>query len=128
MPFETEIRRRGRDRTRLQKMLLFIASQLENPMLGVWIAYDSEEEKKPDDNILGYCIGMVNLLPGFESLYIYRMYAKDKEIREEFDKILRKWGKENKIKKQTITVTKNVKAFRRKHNFSPVSVNMERRI
>jgi hypothetical protein len=124
IPFETEIRKRGRDKTRLQKMLISIAAQLESPYFGFWIAYESEE----DDTVLGYCIAFINLVPGVEGQYIYRMYARTKEVRQEFEALLKKWGKENKVKKQLITVSKNIKAFQRRHGFMAVSVNMERRL
>jgi len=108
-------------------MLLFIQSQLENPLFGFWIAYDSEEEIKPDDPIIGYTSATISLMPGVEGLYLYRIYAKTKEVRKEFEKIGRQWAKEHKVKKIVITVSKNIKALKR-YNFTPVSVNMERRI
>lgn len=128
LPFETEIRKKRRDRTRLQKMLLSIQAQLENPLFGFWIAYDSEEEIAPDDRIIGYCIGIISLLPGFEGLYLHRIFAQTKEVRREFERILRTWAKENKIRKCVITVSKNIKAIQRMHNFKPISINMERSI
>ena len=76
-----------------------------------------EEEIKPDDLIVGYCIALISLIPGFEGLYIQRMYAQNKEIRREFEKILRAWSKDNKVRKWIITVSKNIKAFQRQHKF-----------
>ena len=128
LPFETEIRKKRRDKTRLQKMLLSIQAQLDNPFFGFWIAYDSEDEIKPDDPLIGYCVAIISLIPGMEGLYIQRMYAQTKEIRGEFEKILRAWSKENRVRKWIITVSKNIRAFQRKHKFRPISVNMERKV
>lgn len=128
LPFESEIKNKGRDRTRLKDMLTYITSQLENPLFRFWIAYESEEKIKPDDNILGYCIAIINIIPGMQGQYIYRMYAKEKNLRKEFEKVLKAWAKEYKIKHQIITIYKNVRAFKRKHGFTPISVNMQRRI
>lgn len=128
LPFESEIRKKGRDRMRLKDMLVYITAQLENPMFKFWIAYESEEKIKPDDNILGYCIANINLLPGMRSIYLYRMYAKEEGLRKQFEKVLKDWAKEYKITKVMMTVYKNVRAFKRKHGFTPVSVNMERRV
>ena len=103
-------------------MLLFIRSQLENPLFGIWMAYDD------DNNILGYTIGMLSLIPGFHREIILRMYTKDSKIKDEFFNILAQWAKEYKIKIQHTTVIKNIKAISRKFKFIPISVNMERRI
>ena len=128
LPFESEIRKRGRSRERLKDMLVYITSQLENPLFRFWIAYRSEDKIKPDDDILGYCIATINLIPGMKGIYIYRIYAKGNGLRKEFEKILKTWAKEYNIKNELITIYKNVKAFKRKHGFTATSVNMERRI
>ena len=128
LPFETEIRKKGRDKTRLQKMLLLIQAQLDNPLFGFWIVYDSEDEVKPDDSIIGYCVATISLIPGLEALYLQRIYAKTKEARKEIEKTLRIWSKENNIRKCIMTVSRNIKAIQRKHKFRSISVNMERSI
>ena len=122
LPFEREIRIKGRDKTRESDMLLFIKSQLDNPLFGVWFSYDEKED------INGYMIGMLSLIPGFHREIILRMYTKDSKIKDEFFNILSQWAKEYKIKIQHTTVIKNIKAISRKYKFLPVSVNMERRI
>lgn len=128
LPFESEVKKKGRDRSKLKNMLAYITSQLANPLFRIWIAYDSEENIGPDDNILGYCIAFINIMPGMKGIYLYRMYAKDSDIRKEFEKILRAWAKEYKVTKVMMTIYKNVRAIKRKYGFIPVSVNMERRI
>ena len=122
LPFEREIRVKGRDRMRESDMLLFIRSQLDNPMFGYWISYDDNSE------VNGYAIALLNLLPGVQREFIIRMYAKDSKIRDEFFSILAQWAKMFKVKIQQTTVHKNIKAISRKFKFVPVSVNMERRI
>ena len=122
MPFEREIRVKGRDRMRESDMLLFIRSQLDNPMFGYWMSYDENNE------VNGYTIALLNLIPGIQREFIIRMYAKDSKIRDEFFSILAQWAKANKVKVQHTTVHKNIKAISRKFKFIPVSVNMERRI
>lgn len=109
-------------------MLTYITSQLENPLFKFWIAYESEGDIKPDDRIVGYCIAIINLMPGMKAIYILRMYAKEKDLRKEFEKILKTWAKEYKITKEIMTASQNIKAFKRKYGFIPVSVNLERRI
>jgi len=122
LPFERQIRVKGRDRMRESDMLLFIRSQLDNPMFGYWMAYNGDNE------VIGYTIALLNLLPGIQREFIIRMYAKDAKIRDEFFNILAQWAKANRVKVQHTTVTKNIKAISRKFKFIPVSVNMERRI
>ena len=122
LPFEREIRVKGRDNTRESDMLLFIRSQLDNPLFGVWFSYNG------GGDINGYMIGMLSLIPGFHREIILRMYTKDSKIKDEFFNILAQWAKEYKIKIQHTTVIKNIKAILRKFKFKPVSVNMERRI
>jgi hypothetical protein len=122
MPFEREIRVKGRDRMRESDMLLFIRSQLDNPMFGYWMSYNDEGE------VNGYAIALLNLLPGIQREFIIRMYAKDSKLRDEFFNILAQWARAYKVKIQQTTVHKNIKAISRKFKFIPISVNMERRI
>lgn len=122
IPFERQIRRKGRDRSREADMLLFIKGMLGNPLFGLWMAYNERKE------MVGYTIALIAMIPGFERETILRMYAKDEEVRERLLDILFQWAKAFRIKTQAITVTRNVKAIHRKYKFVPVSVNMERRI
>ena len=77
IPFEQEIRNKGRDKTRISKMILFVKDLLPSPMFGYWIAYD-------EDKIVGYTIAMISLIPGMERLFLYRMYAKSKDLQKQF--------------------------------------------
>ncbi len=122
LPFENEIRRKHRDSTKISDMILFISDMLDNPMFGMWIAYDDE------DLILGYIISMIVLVPGMQRLHILRMNAKTKTLRIEFENILRKWAKEYNVKIAIMTTKTHIKALKRGFGFVPVSVNMERRI
>jgi len=60
IPFEQEIRNKGRDNTRISKMLLFVRDQLANPLFGFWIAYDNQDE------VIGYSIAVLSLIPSME--------------------------------------------------------------
>lgn len=122
VPFEQEIRNKKRDNVKISKTILFLQSQLDNPYFGFWIGYDD------NDNVLGYTVAMITAIPGMERLHVLRMYAKQKDLKEKFEGILKKWAKENKIKIAQMTAIKNVKAFARKYKWRVVSVNLERRI
>ena len=122
LPFEREIRNKGRDTTRESKMLMFVQSQLQNPLFGFWVAYNDEEE------IVGYTVAMASLVPSMEKLHLMRMYAKTTELKEALLEVLHEWAKALKIKTESITVRKHIKAFQRRYKFKTVSVNMERRI
>jgi len=118
---EREIRNKGRDDQRESNMLLFVQSQLENPLFGFFMAYDDE------DRVIGYALAIISLFPGAERIHLMRIYAKQTNVRIELENILIQWAKQFKVKIAQMTVTKHIKAFRRKYNFMPVSVNMERR-
>jgi hypothetical protein len=122
VPFEQEIRNKGRDNIRISKMLLFIKEQFVNPLFGFWIAYDDKEE------VLGYTIAMISLIPSMERLLVMRMYAKQNDVRDEFIKTLKNWAKEYKVKIAQMTATKHIKVLERRYKFKAVSVNLERRI
>jgi hypothetical protein len=124
LPFEDEIRKKGRDKSKVSDMLMLIKNQMDNPFFGIWIAYDNENKEK----ILGYTIAILTLIPGFERESILRMVAPTKEIRDKFFEILEMWAKTFRIRTQTITAHKHIKAITRKFNFKAVSVVMERRI
>jgi N-acetylglutamate synthase-like GNAT family acetyltransferase len=121
VPFETEIRDNGRDNSEIKDLLYFLQEYIETPVLRMWIAYD-------DDKIIGYCVAMVSMAPGMKGLILLRMYAKQREIREGFEEVLREWAKETGCKKAYMIAHKNIKAFQRRYGFKPVSVIMERRI
>jgi len=86
------------------------------------MAYDDE------DNVIGYTLAMLALIPGMERLHLLRMWAPVKEIRDAFIEILESWAKENHVKTAQITTTKNIKVLKRKYGFVVDSVNMVRRI
>ncbi len=123
LPFEREIRKKGRDDTRESHLILFIQSQLINPLFGFWIAYDDEK------NIKGYIVTLISLFPGHERLYILRIYSKEKGLMGEFEKVLKEWAKLFKVKiaSMTITDSRMIKAMKKRYGYKIVSVNMERR-
>lgn len=121
LPFEAMVRRKGRETARESKMLLFIQSVIENPFFGYFIVYD-------EDEVAGYAIGMLVLIPEMERLSILRMVALTKEVRLLLESALATWAKESKVDMAQITTSKNIKAFKRKWGFKVVSVNLERRI
>jgi hypothetical protein len=121
LPFEREIRNKGREEIRESEMLLFIQSQILNPLFGYFMAYDDEE------NVIGYIVAMLSLIPGYKRLHLLRIYAKKKEIMEGFEKILIEWAKPYKIRIASVTTKKHTKFYIRKYNYVPVSVNLERR-
>jgi hypothetical protein len=122
LPFEREIRNKGRDDQRESKLLLFVQSQLQNPLFGFFMAYDD------DGNVKGYIVTMASLIPGMERLHILRLYAKG-GLMKEFEEALREWTKQFKLKiaVMTLTDTRMVKAMQRHYGYKVVSVNMERR-
>ena len=122
VPFEMEIIKKGRDSSRIKDRLLFVKSQLGNPAFGHWMAYDEE------DNVIGYTLAMLSLVPGMERLHLLRMWAPKKELKETFCEILETWAKDNHVKTAQITTTKNIKVLKRKYGFVVDSVNMVRRI
>ena len=122
IPFEHRVTEKGRDRSRIKDRLLYLNAQIDNPYLGFWIAYDDNNE------VLGYTLASLVLIPGMERLHLLRMYAPTPEIRDAFENILRGWAKEHKVKFVQIAAAKGVKALQRKYGFKPDSVNMVRRI
>lgn len=122
LPFEREIRNKGRDDQRESKLLLFVQSQLHNPLFGFWIAYDDE------GNVKGYAVTVASLIPGVERLHILRIYAKN-GLMKEFEKVLKEWAKPLKLKIASMTVTdaRMIKAMQHRYGYKIVSVNMERR-
>ena len=120
LPFEREIRKKGRDSSRESDMILFVKSQLESPLFGFWIAYDD------NNNIIGYISAIISLIPGMERLHLLRIYAKQKGLFQQFENILKDWTKQYKVKVAQMTTKKHIKAFKR-YGYIPVSVNLERR-
>lgn len=124
IPVEQQMRKREKEIVPLKDYLLFVALNAENPMFGMWFGYDDE------NNIIGYAVAMMIPIVGMQSIWIIRVWydPKYKELPNKYIKLLRKWGRENGIKKFTIAVNRGIKAFQRKWGFKVISVNMERRI
>lgn len=120
LPFEQEIRKRGREDRRESDTILFIHTQLANPMFSFLMVYDD------DDNVIGYAAGLISLAPGMKFAYLIRLYAKTKEVKESLLEYMSQYAKEFKIDRVQITVRKNIKAMQR-YGFKVISVNMERR-
>jgi len=121
VPFEREIYTKGRETTKVDKLLHFLEAQLENPYFRFWIA-------REEGDVIGYFVAMISLIPKHERIHLIRMYAKSDKLREELLDKGREWANEYNIKIVQMTVTSHVKAFQRRWKFKPVSVNMERRI
>lgn len=123
LPFERELRKKGRDNNRESNLLLFLQSQVNNPIFGFFMAYDEQ------DNVIGYIVAILNLFPGNERIFFLRFHAKSKELQDQFKDVIGEWVKPFKIKTATVTVQEQrmVKAFKRKYGYHVTSVNMERR-
>lgn len=123
LPFEREIRNKGRDDQHEGKMLLFVQSQLGNPAFGFWMVYDDEGE------LIGYAVTILSFVPGHERLHLLRIYAKQKEVFNMIEETLKEWAKPLKIKiaQMIVTDSRQIKAMKRKYGYKVVSVNMERR-
>ena len=123
LPYEREIRKKGRDTSRESQLLLFVQSQLENPYFAFFIAYDD------DKNILGYTVAFVSIIKGLGNrVHLSRLYAPKKEVFDALTDALRDWVKPYNVKTAQITAYKHIKAIQRRYKFTPVSVCMERRI
>lgn len=122
LPWEQEIRNKGRDRSKVSDMLHLVKIMIDNPLFGFWIAYDDE------DNMIGYIVLLINLIPGFKSVNLVRMYAKEKEVFQAFEEIGREFAKQFGVKKFVVTAIKNIKAIQRRHGLKVVSVNMEKEL
>ena len=122
IPFEQEIRNKGRDKTRISKMILFVKDLLPSPLFGYWIAYD-------EGKVVGYTIAMISLIPSIERLVLWRMVAKNKDLKKQFEDILTNWAKEYKIKTVSIIAysESTAKALERL-GWKQVSINLERSI
>lgn len=124
LPFEQEIRNKGRDFGRISDLLLFVQSQLESPLFGFWIAYADDS-----DDIRGYAVGLINPIPGMQCLHILRIYAKDKDLFNRFYTVGKDWAKQWGVKKMQIAVPeKHAKAFQRLYGFDLMSINLERKL
>jgi len=123
LPFEREIRKKGRDTSRESQLLLFVQSQLGNPYFGFFIAYDDDNE------ILGYTVAFISLVKGLGNrIHLSRLYAKKNDVFEALTNTLREWIKPYNVKIAQITAVGHIKAIQRRYKFTPVSVCMERRI
>ena len=123
LPFEREIRNKGRDDTKESDMILLIQSLIDNPLLGFWMAYDD------NNNILGYLILLANPsnIQKIKRLHLLRIYAKDKELKTELERIGAEWAEQFQLKTAAMTTRNHIKAFQRM-GWKVVSVNLERRI
>jgi len=123
IPFEQDIRNKGRDETRISKMLLLIKDMLPNPLFGCWIAYDEE-------GIVGYTMAVIVIVPSLQRMFIHRVYAKTKEVRDKLEDILTQFAKDYKIKIATITVPSEriARAMERLVGCKQVSINLETNI
>ena len=123
LPFEREVRKKGRDKSRESQLLLFIQSYIESPYFGFFIAYDEDNE------ILGYSVAFISIIAGIGNrMHLSRLYAKKKEVFDALTDSMREWIKPYNIKTVQITAYKHIKAIQRRYKFKPVSVIMERRI
>ena len=122
LPFEQEIRDKGRDSGKVSDMLYSIKELVKNPMFGFWIAYDD------DDNIKGYLSLLASNIPGIKRLVVLRLYAKTKELFDTFYEVGREFAKQYGIKSMAMTTSKSIKAYQRRHGWKAVSVNLEKEI
>ena len=120
IPFEQEVRNKGRDSNRISDMLMFVNENLENPMFGFWIAYDDDREP------IGCTVALLTLMPGQKKCVLLRMYAKQKKLKEQFEDILIEWSREHGIKDCIMTVgnKRDVRIFQRL-GWKIVGTNME---
>lgn len=123
LPFEREIRKKGRDHIRESQMLLFIQNYIDSQFFTFLIAYDDE------NNILGYAVAYVTIMAGIgNKLHLSRLHAKRKGVFEALTDVLRQWAKEFNCKTVQISATKHIKAIQRRYKFIPKYVTLERRI
>jgi hypothetical protein len=125
VPIEEQIRKKERAQIKLRDFLLLLSMNLDNPNFGFWIAYDD------NNNVVGYMVLFLVPIPGMKSITIQRIWYKqgETEIIKEFERIIKKWARDNSINKVNITVTRpRLEALKRRWGFKVVSVNMERRI
>ena len=91
VPYEQDIRSKGRDISSISTMLLSISELILNPLFGYWIAYEGDE-------IVGYMSAIASRQKNLKRILLLRLYGKSKEIRNAFDKVLEDFGREFKIK------------------------------
>ena len=122
IPFEQEIRNKGRDRNSISTMLLGIREMLPNPLFGFWIAYD-------DNKIVGYLNVMASPAKPLKRLIVLRIYAPTKKVQHKFEDLIVEFGKENKIKPGVMMteVFKHDKVLIRK-GWKKISTIMEKRL
>ncbi|MCP4597048.1 hypothetical protein [Neptuniibacter sp.] len=122
VPFEQKIRDKGRDDTKISDMLYSIKFLISNPQFGFWIAYDDRGE------VIGYFSALITIFPGAKRLNLLRIYAKQREVFEAFEKVGGEFAKEWGVKIIAMIAKGHIKAFRRRHGFKVVSVNMEKEL
>lgn len=121
VPYEQDIRSRGRDVSSISTMLLSISELILNPLFGYWIAYE-------DDKVVGYMSAIASRQKSLKRILLLRLYAPSKEIREKFDEVLKEFGKEFKIKPGIVRIEmfKHDRAMQRL-GWKKVSTIMEKR-
>ena len=115
IPWEHEIQQKGRVTCPIQRLLLVIRNQIDNPRFVILFAHD---EGKP----LGFCAAIMSKM-GDKLIYILRMYGSG--CVDNFLKELAVLGKQYGMTDYFFTVEKGMKAIERKYGFKQVSVNME---
>jgi len=131
IPIEIEIRKKEDEYIKLKDMLAFLESQISQPYLGFYIAY--EEEK-----IIGFLVLFYVPLRGFEQIQIMRVWYDHhyKEVIKEFENIIRQWKRETKAPRVTVEMEARrkgksnmgrIKAFKKKWGFSLRTIVLERR-
>lgn len=122
VPYEQDIRSKGRDVSSISTMLLSISELISNPLFGYWIAYD-------DDKIVGYMSAIASRQKNLKRILLLRMYASSKKIREKFNDTLKEFGREFKIKPGIVRIEmfRHDRAMQRL-GWNKVSTIMEKRI
>jgi len=122
MPFEQNIRNKGRDKNSISNMLLAVKENISNPTFGFWIAYEGKK-------IVGYLSAVASLVKPLRRVVVWRIYAPKVNVQNEFKSILIGFGKEHRIKPGVVRVEvfKNEKVFERK-GWEKISTIMEKRL
>ena len=128
VPIEVTLKNNKIINTNAKDFLLFVQNfVLPNPLFRFWIATDDTNK------VVGYSIAFMSPTKIFEMDYvsILRIWTCKRGVIERLESVLAEWCRENKITRQQLNMTKDIKAMKavkRKFKFIPVSVNFERRI
>lgn len=131
VPIEMDIRKKEMEHMKLKDMLAFLETQLEQPFLGFYIAYEKEQ-------IVGFMVLFYIPIRGLEQVQIMRIWYDHHypKVMDEFEQIIRQWKRETKAPKVTVSMDTmrngrsnmgRINALRKKWGFSIVSVELERR-